>query len=636
MAEAGTSYSFIDIAAWDGVRENFLSGKPIAVFTQDLGTLMWANGSAATLFGFSSIGEFEAEGPDGMRIALRQIQSAASRAVEGEEIRTLLRITSGMSSKLLPAHVRRIRGRDGTPCIMVVIDTGETDNAEHDTALAAISGLAAEGAGAAIVDAEGALVAADALFSGLSFPADAIHKLVRDVRGEEDRLVKRLVSPKPATPVAVAIVRLTDSPARHLIMAIRAAETEEEHAPAPAVVEEPVEEDSGVTAWEELVEEAPAAVVEEIVADVVEPAPEAVEPAPETEPVKPARPFVPDFENLRGPVRFVWKTNRDGRFTDISPEFASAVGPNAADIAGRTFEEVARVFDLDPSGEISASLIRHDTWSGKSVMWPVQETAFRVPVDLAALPSYNREREFEGYRGFGIVRMGERSTDPEALGLSLTTSGFDVKPVQPPAPEMPEAAAPEPASPEVQETEAAPSDPFEGETPALSSIAPQPMRRESDKIIDLNSKRRSQPPGEALNPSEQAAFRQIGDVLGWARVKKEEGESAGTGKPELPQETARTGRACRRDRGTGGRRRLYRGFRRRRATGRGPRGWRERRNRTPGRSLSGRSSRGRRESGACRRYSSRRGAGRASRGAAAARRATRLPSLGFRHRTCGT
>ncbi len=50
MADASTNYSFIDVAAWDGVRENFLSGRPIAVFSSDMQTLLWANGRAAQLF----------------------------------------------------------------------------------------------------------------------------------------------------------------------------------------------------------------------------------------------------------------------------------------------------------------------------------------------------------------------------------------------------------------------------------------------------------------------------------------------------------------------------------------------------------------------------------------------------------
>ena len=123
-----------------------------------------------------------------------------------------------------------------------------------------------------------------------------------------------------------------------------------------------------------------------------------------------------------GPVRFVWKTAPDGTFRDISDEFAQAVGPNAADIIGRTFDEVSRVFDLDPSGEISELMQRRDTWSGRSVLWPVQGTDLKVPVDLAALPVYDRDRNFNGFRGFGVARMGDAMVDADAIGLTLAPS----------------------------------------------------------------------------------------------------------------------------------------------------------------------------------------------------------------------
>ena len=565
MADASTTYSFIDVAAWDGVRENFLSGRPIAVFSADMQTLLWANGRAAELFGFATIGDFEAAGPAGMGTALRQIVSAAARAKSGEDVATHIRVSFGIRSQVLPAKLRAITGRDGMPCILLVIDTGETGAAERDTALAAIAGLSTEGAGAAIVDDSGGLLAADALFSGITLPADAIGALVRDVRDEEDRLVKRLVTPDPAIPVAIAIARLTDTPARHLVMAVKSASDEQaEDEPAP-VEEASVSEErvvvipQGETApQEEILPDAPVETIDaetaepdpadmpaedEAVAAMTEPVEEEVPAVPEpretvaelplSEPAtEPDTQFTADFENGRGPVRFVWKTDNEGRFTDISAEFAAAVGPHAANIVGRAFEDVARDFDLDPSGEIDASLKRHDTWSGKSVLWPVQGTVFRVPVDLAALPSYNRQRDFEGYRGFGIVRMGERKPDPDAIGLKLVEAAA-------PTPAEPEATV-EPATPEndiqirpeAVEPPAHPreDDPFAGEVPALSTVAPVPMRRESDKIIDLESKRRSQSNvGETLNPSEQAAFRQIGDVLGWARVKK---DSAETNKPE--------------------------------------------------------------------------------------------------------
>jgi PAS domain S-box-containing protein len=542
MPESRANYSFIDIAVWEGVRENFISGNPIAVFTPNVETLLWANGRAAELFGYETIGDFETEGPAGMRVAVRQIRAAASRLDGNGEIRTMLRITSGMTSKLLPARIRQVYGPNREACLAVIIEAESSPCNELAAATAAISGLAAEGAGAAIADADGHLLAADALFTELSFPPEALAELINDVRDEEDRLVKRLVASAAGQQIAVAIARLTDTPACHLVMAVTTSANDESDTTIPSALldlsaeaartdavggplgepDQPGELPGTIQAAtpDMLAKDDQAEAADDMGADL-----EATE----------AEPFSADFENERGPVRFVWKTDRDGKFIDISPEFASAVGPNAADVVERTFEEIARVFELDPSGEITASLKRRDTWSGKTVLWPVQGTGYRVPVDLAALPSYNRDRDFEGYRGFGIIRMGERKPDPEQLGLAQTkhakTGGGGNAAIDDRlAPDMPEPSArPDEDKPaeEVSDTaNLAETDPFNGEVPALTSISPHPLRRENDKIIDFNAKRRHQSPGEPLNPAEQAAFRQIGDALGWARASAGVNDSA--------------------------------------------------------------------------------------------------------------
>ena len=40
-------------------------------------------------------------------------------------------------------------------------------------------------------------------------------------------------------------------------------------------------------------------------------------------------------------------------------------------------------------------------------------------IDLAALPTYTRSREFDGFRGFGIVRLADATEDPHATGLTF-------------------------------------------------------------------------------------------------------------------------------------------------------------------------------------------------------------------------
>ncbi|MBA5778340.1 PAS domain S-box protein [Stappia sp. F7233] len=120
-----------------------------------------------------------------------------------------------------------------------------------------------------------------------------------------------------------------------------------------------------------------------------------------------------EFEAAGRPVRFAWKMDIDRRFTFLSPEFEQVMGPAAADIVGETWSDVARRFGLDEDGRIASALGRRDTWSGRTVNWPVTGKALRVPVDMAALPAFDRRRVFEGFRGFGVCRAADAFPDPE-------------------------------------------------------------------------------------------------------------------------------------------------------------------------------------------------------------------------------
>lgn len=150
----------------------------------------------------------------------------------------------------------------------------------------------------------------------------------------------------------------------------------------------------------------------------------------------PAGAFV--FSPERRATRFVWKIDADGRFCDVSHEFAEAVGPHAADINGVAFTDLAALFNLDPEGKIGELLKKRDTWSGKTIHWPVEGTSLMVPVDLAALPTYTRSRDFDGFRGFGIVRMADAVEDPNRTGMTFVEQAA---PRQPELPEINEATA---------------------------------------------------------------------------------------------------------------------------------------------------------------------------------------------------
>lgn len=239
-------------------------------------------------------------------------------------------------------------------------------------------------------------------------------------------------------------------------------------------------------------------------------------------------PAARSIDRSAAPLRFVWRTDAEGKFSALSPEFADIVGQPAADVIGRRFKDVAATFGLDPSGEISALLDRRDTWSGRSVLWPVVGTDLKIPVDLAALPVYGRSRAFEGFRGFGVARAGDAIVDPEAIGMALMPNGET--PAQPQSP----AVEAEPETPKTDEPPQA-SDPFKGEVPALT-IVPKPERRFADKVIRLAEHR--QPANDkGLSTLERSAFREIGE-----RLKKDsapaEAEALAGGSSQAPEAPA--------------------------------------------------------------------------------------------------
>ncbi|AYG58157.1 ATP-binding protein [Rhizobium jaguaris] len=249
------------------------------------------------------------------------------------------------------------------------------------------------------------------------------------------------------------------------------------------------------------------------------------------------------FKRSGRATRFVWRIDAEGRFSEVSREFAEAVGPHATKVTGVAFADIAEHFNLDPDGKIAELLSRRDTWSGRTIYWPVEKTSLVVPVDLAALPTYTRSRDFDGFRGFGVVRLSDAIEDPMKLGLTL---GGEEEQATPSIAEEPvaETAAPTIAEETLQvppgETvaegkeaahEAGPEAAENEEPPALK-IAETPNRRESDKVIQLHQRRPLMQGGLSL--SEQAAFREIARQLEpfGKRAEPPAGQPEGMEQPE--------------------------------------------------------------------------------------------------------
>jgi PAS domain S-box-containing protein len=623
-------YPFIDVAVHERVRLPFSRGEAVVLFSKDMARVLWSNGRGAALFGQDNIYDFLDAGPDRTDVAFRQL-AATARQVQapGERRSFLMRIGNGFRSVPVSATVEAVTIRPGDEAILFSAPVAGARQSQEEAAAAMLAGFDDPDTHMAVLDGQGAVVAASDGFDSLAIGPETRRVLVEAAGRSAEHLVKRPIATGRGH-LPAAIGRISNDPALHLLFAVEtilghldpdeddaqpAAEVVTEDEPAAELVapladlpdtqaetaveeqdasfekasteEDAVHDDSAVEAdqpgvAEGTAEDTTSEAAEDVAPGIEEPAvvdaasPEALteetvadEIPAASEPTEEKTGFV--FNPQGRPIRFVWKIDAEGRFSEISEEFAAAVGPHAAAISGARFGDVAARFDLDPDGKIGDLLGRRDTWSGKTILWPAEGTNLVVPVDLAALPTYSRNREFDGFRGFGIVRIADAAPDPHARGLSLGEAAGepDVQAIlieetlaeetgallESAAEETLETATEtadealetpddtsiaaedeiaqadvaeatgEPTLPEADDKPAMPDDEqdaFRGERPALRLVE-NPARRHSDKIVQLETRRNRGGLFDGLSTGEQAAFREIARQLG---------ETFGKRKPE--------------------------------------------------------------------------------------------------------
>ncbi len=428
--------------------------------------------------------------------------------------------------------------------------------ASAETAVADIAGVAAPAAG--FTEAE----AIDAV-SGI----EEVEETLEDITGETEDPVE--VS-EPAAAAAQSEPQLDDG--------VSGPEVDVEN--TDGQMEQPIEASAATEATVATGAEAPVAEQIESSASVAENF--AAAPVVPDEPDSaPKSSFV--FKPNSRATRFVWKIDAEGRFSEVSHEFAEAVGPHASNIIGSAFSDIAALFNLDPESKLSEALARRDTWSGKTIYWPIEGTSLVVPVDLAALPTYTRNRDFDGFRGFGVVRLSDAQEDPLALGLTLGPDGIghDASYLGPANETVPEEAElPQEQSDEVadaapqgedavaaideitgsevqaaaEETvpeETVASEPVDDEQSAAEPVAEHrheprdgqdeppalrlsetPSRRFTDKIVQLHSA------GSGLTAAEQANFREIAKRLEAFGARNDEPVAPPQPEPDVEQASA--------------------------------------------------------------------------------------------------
>ena len=600
-------YPFVDIAVHPEVRVHFAAGRALVLFSRDMQDVLWANGRGAALFGATSIYDFLDQPVPSQDLTFRQASAAARQLMKPGDRRGFnIRITSGFQRVLVEATCQLITLADDTQSVMLSIPVSAGALDPRDCARQMLEGLDDPSTHMAVLDAEGTLVSFSAEFGSLKLDPHLTQALATTAVKGGSRLLKRPVTTAFGD-LPAAIAKVSDDPVLLLLFIVQVEAPSPAQEPLPAVAEEsPAKPDTAraidfeeaLTAVSEISDleddmefedsEESRTIETQIDASTEESAPKTEtiakdEATPEAAPVAAPSPF--NFGRENRATRFVWKIDADGRFRDVSPELAAAVGPHAAEVTGVAFTDVAALFNLDPDGKIAELLQKRDTWSGKTIWWPVEGTSLVVPIDLAALPTYTRTREFDGFRGFGIIRFSDAEEDPLAIGLTMTdgeeapvdeaapeeaatvpafslidhaedeqprelddhaSSGAEpilndepathsMQEIDTSAPEAASADEAEPAASAAQDPE--PFSPPAVEKPALR-IVENPAQRFSDKVIQIEELRSNA--RQPLSPNEQAAFREIARRLD-AFAREQADTEAPTDKSSTHQQHAEAG-----------------------------------------------------------------------------------------------
>jgi PAS domain S-box-containing protein len=522
----GKTFPYLDLAALPAVGGALLDPRPAFVFRGDGGALLWANAAGAEFFGETSIGallehRFAAGGPIARQLA------RLARLLPSETARLeIFRFSLGVTVETLPAACRRLNLEGGESAVLAIGAVERRMDSIYARAERLADAIAGSDCLVAVLGANGRVLGASGGFADLAPASTEIDALIEAAEAGGKRLAKRTIAIAGADrPAGVARIEAGGEHTFLLIVgpAESARQTADVKPPPPAEAEAPPAAPPLPALQLEPAETPVASVVPAEAMEIVAGPSETVE---EPTPKK------------QRPLRFVWQTDADQRFTLVSFELAQAVGPASAGLIGSDWRDVAARFGLDGESRVGEALTTGRDWSGITVYWPIAGAGARVAVELSGTAVHSRDGRFEGYRGFGLCRLDDRRPDERPAAAAepkATPEPAAIAPAASPAPPPPllfsEEDIDDAARKSIEEgaairarqgaAEEAPEDETAGEPakpkePAIARASPPARVAEKSNVVRLPGAVGAGRvvPGERLTGMEQDAFRRIAEALG--------------------------------------------------------------------------------------------------------------------------
>lgn len=390
-----------------------LSPSPAWLWSPDATQVLWANPTGAAMFGAPTPAALVIRSFDRTHTAAAEIARVATTLRGDGAVRLeRLRGFGAALGRMLTCACSRIALADGTNAVLVAaVERGGPDLSLQERAIRL---LAANVEPVAVFGDDGALIGATAAARRLIGDKQSLDDLaaITTDRVHEPPVWFATIGERRIEPAATAVAAPKSAPAP--------APAPTPPLPAPALAPPPPEAAS-------------SAPVEPVVHAMAQPVqPELFPDLPPAPPPVAATPAA--LAERRHPLRFVWQMDPEGRFTIDSEEFVAIMGPRTAALIGQPWPFIASVTRLDPEGQVARALATRATWSGVLVWWRIDGSDERLGVELSGLPVFDRERNYRGYRGFGVCRdvarlnaiAQARQAGTDTPSVAVTTA--DVRP----------------------------------------------------------------------------------------------------------------------------------------------------------------------------------------------------------------
>lgn len=400
-----------------------LVDAPALVLSTDGAHMLWANPSGAARLGAGNLETLLSEEfPE--NLPLRRQISHLFRWLRGEHEQVQrLRLGRSATTPLDMVRVRKLRNLDGVSGILLQ-PVGAAANEHGDVDPVTLTDWLASGHHyAALLSADGDVIAASGAFQELRRAAGELQALLDTAEDSPvpvsrhlnvEAGVRHLVTAyKMPFGGAEAFLLLVDAeevslrrnigsmPLNHDLISVPKPANDTERAPIPIAAQEEELETSDLPAHSKAqvtLEDVQMAIQNAVGTKVsIDSEDKRAEPPKTVEASK-------ETNTAADVMRFVWRMDGGFKFTFVSPEFQVLVGLRGA-FEGRSWQDIAGDYQLDPDKLVQAAISSKDMWGGHRVVWELPKRKARAEIELSAMPVFDDERKFQGYRGFGSCRL---------------------------------------------------------------------------------------------------------------------------------------------------------------------------------------------------------------------------------------